>query len=181
AALIFGKVVASTGGAPLTVATNLAYPLADVLLLSIVVGVLTMTGWTLRGGWVLIGIGLAVFAVVDSVYLYQVALGTYVEDKLLDVGCPATMVLIAVAAWQRPARMSRARLEGWGTFAVPVVAAITVLVLEFRDHYKHINIAAHWLATACLLAVIVRLAISFRDNLRMLRRSREEAVTDALT
>jgi diguanylate cyclase (GGDEF)-like protein len=140
-----------------------------------------MTGWTLRGGWVLIGIGLAVFAVVDSIYLYQVALGTYVEDRLLDVGWPATMVLIAAAAWQRPPRMSRVRLEGWGTFAVPVVAAITVLVLEFRDHYAHINVAAHWLAAACLLGVIVRLAISFRDNMRMLRRSREEAVTDALT
>ncbi|HEY7631039.1 MAG TPA: diguanylate cyclase [Thermoleophilaceae bacterium] len=181
AALIFGKVVASTGGAPLTVATNLAYPLFDILLLGIVVGVLTATGWTLRGGWVLIGVGLAVFAVVDSIYLYQVALGTYVEDKLLDVGWPATMVLIAVAAWQRPARAARVQLEGWATFAVPVIAAITCLGLEFRDHYKHINVAALWLATACLLAVVARLAMSFRQNLRMLRKSQEEAVTDSLT
>jgi two-component system, cell cycle response regulator len=181
AALIFGVVMADTGAAPLTVATNLAYPLGDLLLLGIVVGVLTLTGWTLRGGWVLIGIGLAVFAVVDSIYLYQAALGTYTADKLLDVGWPATMVLIAAAAWQRPARVTRARLESWRALMIPTLAAIACLALEFRDHYVRINVFAHLLAAACLLAVVVRLALSFAENMRMLRASRHEALTDALT
>jgi two-component system, cell cycle response regulator len=181
AALIFGVVVADTGGAPLTVATNLAYPLADLVLLGLVVGVLTLTGWTLRGGWVLIGIGLAVFAVVDSIYLYQAALGTYKSGKLLDVGWPGMMVLVAAAAWQRPARVARGRLEGWRTLVIPTVAAITCLGLEFRDHYVQINVVAHYLASACLLAVIARFAMTFRENTRMLRQSRRESVTDALT
>jgi two-component system, cell cycle response regulator len=181
AALIFGVVVAGTGGAPLTVATNLAYPLSDLLLLGLIVVALTLTGWTLRGGWVLIGIGLAVFAVVDSVYLYQAAKGTYVADRLLDVGWPGAMVLIAAAAWQRPAPMSRARLGGWRTVVVPTLAAITSLGLEFRDHYVRINVVAHYLAMACLLAVIARLGLTFAQNMRMLERSRREAITDSLT
>ena len=181
AALIFGVVVSGTGGAPLTVATNLAYPLGDLVLLGLIVGVLTLTGWTLRGGWLLIGIALAVFAVVDSIYLYQAALGTYKPDKLLDVGWPATMVLIAGAAWQRPARIARGRLEGWRTLVVPTIAAITCLVLEFRDHYERINVVAHYLASACLLAVIARLAMTFGENMRMLRQSRLESLTDPLT
>jgi len=181
AALIFGVVVSGTGGAPLTVATNLAYPLGDLVLLGLIVGVLTLTGWTLRGGWLLIGIALAVFAVVDSIYLYQAALGTYKPDKLLDVGWPATMVLIAGAAWQRPARIARGRLEGWRTLVVPTIAAIACLVLEFRDHYERINVVAHYLASACLLAVIARLAMTFGENMRMLRQSRLESLTDPLT
>ena len=40
---------------------------------------------------------------------------------------------------------------------------------------------AVWAATACLLAVVVRLGGTFRDNGRMLRASRHEAATDALT
>lgn len=181
AALVFGVVVSGTGGAPLTVATNLAYPLGDLVLLGLVVGVLTLTGWTLRGGWVLIGLGLAVFAVVDSIYLYQTALGTYRAGRLLDAGWPATMMLIAAAAWQRPARIIRGRLEGWRTLVVPTTAAIACLVLEFRDHYHPINVVAHYLASACLLAVIARLAMTFGENMRMLRKSRLESLTDPLT
>ena len=37
-ALVYGRVLDSTGGDPLTVATNLAYPMSDVLLLGLVAG-----------------------------------------------------------------------------------------------------------------------------------------------
>jgi hypothetical protein len=43
AAVLFGAVVESTGGSPLTAAMNLAYPLADALLLGLVVAVLAIT------------------------------------------------------------------------------------------------------------------------------------------
>ena len=37
AAVVFDKVLSTTGGSPLVVATNLAYPLADCLLLALAV------------------------------------------------------------------------------------------------------------------------------------------------
>lgn len=40
---MFGAVVAATGGAPLSVAANLAYPLADLVLVAFASGGLAMT------------------------------------------------------------------------------------------------------------------------------------------
>jgi two-component system cell cycle response regulator len=142
---------------------------------------MAVTGVNLRGEWVLIAVGFIVFAVVDSIYLVQTADGTYVSNGLLDVGWPAAMVIIAAAAWQRPGGKPRHRIEGWGVFLVPSGAGLACLGLEFYDHYHRLSLVAHLLASACLLLVIGRLALSFAENLRMLGASRREAVTDALT
>ena len=82
AALVFGAVLSATHGAALTVATNLAYPLADLLLLGLLVGIMAVTGFNVRGEWLLIAIGFAVFAVADSIYLVQTADNTYVSERL---------------------------------------------------------------------------------------------------
>src|SRR3954467_1339742 len=78
AALVLG-VVASTEGSLATVATNLAYPLGDLMLFAFVAAVITVTGWRPGRTWVLMALGFALFAVVDTIYLYQTAVGTYDE------------------------------------------------------------------------------------------------------
>lgn len=181
ATVVFSAVLSNTHGAVLTVATNLAYPLADLLLLGILVGIMALTGFSLRGQWPVIAIGFIVFAVADSIYLVQTADGTYVSNGLLDVGWPFALSIIAVGAWRRPAAKAKARLEGWGIFVLPAVAAAACVALEFYDHYHRLSLVAHLLASACLLLVIVRLGMSFAENVSMLRASRREAVTDALT
>ncbi len=181
AAVVFGEVLSATHGAALTVATNLAYPLADLVLLGLLVGIMAVTEFKVRGEWLLIAIGFLVFAVADSIYLIQAADNTYASNGLLDVAWPAAMVIIAVAAWRRPAGRPRPRIEGWGVFLVPSLAGVVCVALEFYDHYHRLSMVAHVLATGCLLLVIVRLGLSFAENLRMLQASRREAVTDALT
>src|SRR3954453_4966662 len=104
AALVFG-VVASTEGSRATVATNLAYPLGDLTLFAFVVAVITVTGFRPGRTWMIIALGFAVFAVFDTIYLYQTAVGTYVEDTVLAAGWPAAYVLVAFAAWQPPKRL----------------------------------------------------------------------------
>ena len=49
------------------------------------------------------------------------------------------------------------------------------------DHFSPTNLLAIGLATASLLAVLVRLVLTFGDNVQMLRVSQEEALTDPLT
>ncbi|HZU39789.1 MAG TPA: diguanylate cyclase [Solirubrobacteraceae bacterium] len=181
AAFVFGAVLAQTHGAPLTVATNLAYPLADLLLVGILVGIMALTGFDLRGDWILLAAGFALFAVTDSIYLVQTANNSYVANGLLDVGWPGAMVLMSLAAWRPTPRRRRARTEGWGMFLIPTAAAVACVALALDDHFTRLPLVAEILATACLVVVIVRLALSFAENLRMLRASRREAVTDALT
>src|SRR3954454_23826771 len=179
AALVFG-VVANTDGSLAGVATNLAYPLGDLALLAFVVGVITVTGWRPGRTWVLIAFGFGLFAVIDTIYLYQVARDTYVEDRILDAGWPAMYVLVAFAAWQPQRRLDARILRGGAMLALPAGSAVVALGLLLFDHYVELNDVALRLASASVLAVVVRFALTFRANLRMLRASEDEATTDAL-
>jgi diguanylate cyclase (GGDEF)-like protein len=181
AAVVFDKVLSSTGGDSLVVATNLAYPLADLLLLSLIVGMLALTGWRFDLTWGFVAAGLAIFAVADSMYLYETAVGRYVEGGILDVGWPAGLVLIACAAWQRPHELEDVRTEGWATLTLPTLFAILSLSLLVYDHFERINLVALALSSAAIAAVIVRAILTFREREHLLAASRAEALTDPLT
>jgi diguanylate cyclase (GGDEF)-like protein len=55
------------------------------------------------------------------------------------------------------------------------------LGLLMVDHYRPLNDIALWLACGAVASAVARFALTFRDNLRMLRSSEAEASTDALT
>jgi diguanylate cyclase (GGDEF)-like protein len=180
-AVIFDEVISTTGGSSLMVATNLAYPLADLLLLALVVAMFALTGWRFDRTWALVAAGYAVFAIADSIYLYETAVGRYVEGELLDVGWPAALVLIACSAWQPMTKLEGVRTESWQALTLPTFFAVIGLGLLVYDHFARINLVALALATATLAAVIVRAVLTFRERVQLLATSREEALTDSLT
>jgi diguanylate cyclase (GGDEF)-like protein/putative nucleotidyltransferase with HDIG domain len=179
AALVLG-VVASTDGSFAAVATNLAYPLGDLALLAFVVAVIAVGGMRAGRTWLLVAAGFAVFAIVDTIYLYQAAEGTYRENTILDAGWPAMYLFVAFAAWQPRRRLDSHRLRG-GMLALPAGAALVSVGLLMLDHYARVNTVALWFASLALILVVARLALTFRENLRMLHATEEEATTDALT
>jgi diguanylate cyclase (GGDEF)-like protein len=181
AAVVFDEVLQTTGGSALVVATNLAYPLADVLLLALVVAIFGLTGWRFDATWGLVAGGFAVFAIADSIYLYETAAGTYVEGGPLDVGWPLGLVLIACSAWQPIKKLEGVRNESWHALTVPTSFALVGLSLLVYDHFARINTLALVLASATIAAVIVRAVLTFRERMQLLAASREEALTDALT
>ncbi len=181
AALLFGTIVDTTGGDFWTVATNLAYPLGDLGLLVIVLATLGLTGWQIDRVWACLLLGCAVFALTDTAYLYQTALGTYVQSTILDAGWPAGLLLFAFAAWQPRRAVVHRRLEGFRVLVVPVGFGLLGLGLLAYDHFERLNHAALLFSTLAIAAVIGRMALTFRENALLLRRSRQEAETDALT
>ena len=60
---------------------NLAYPFGDLLLLVFVAVGFALSGWRPGRQWLLLGAAIAVTAIADMVYVYQVAKGTYVEGN----------------------------------------------------------------------------------------------------
>jgi two-component system cell cycle response regulator len=179
AALVF-DVVASTDGTLATVVTNLAYPLGDLTLLAFVAMAMFVTGWRAGATWRLLALAFGVWAVADTIYLYQTAVGTYREYTVLDTSWPAAYVLIGFAAWTPARRLDARRLRG-ATLAFPATMTLVALGLLVLDHYRELNAVALWLACGAVAVAIVRFALTFRDNLRMLRSSEAEASTDALT
>jgi diguanylate cyclase (GGDEF)-like protein len=181
AAIVFDAVLRTTGGSALVVATNLAYPLADLLLLALVVAMFGLTGWRFDATWGFIALGFTVFALADSAYLYKTAVGTYVEGGPLDVGWPAALVLIACSAWQPIRKLEGVRDESWQALTLPTFFALVGLSLLVYDHFVRINTLAFVLASATIAVVVVRAVLTFRERVLLLAASREEALTDSLT
>ena len=108
ATLAFDPVLADTAGYGWEVATDLAYPLADLGLLALVVTLLALTGWRPGLGWALFALALSASAVSDILYAREIALGTDGQDTLLAPVWPAATLLLAYAAW-RPLEASSRR------------------------------------------------------------------------
>jgi diguanylate cyclase (GGDEF)-like protein len=182
AAVVLQAVLQTVGGDALGVATNLAYPIGDLILLAVVVAAFALRGWRADRTWALLGLGIVLFWVADSYYLVTVANETYKYPSLLDGGWTSCLVLFSAAAWQ-PARRTVA-LEDSGSMrftAFPLAFASLGLGILVLAALGSLNSLAVVLAAASLLAVFARLVISLRENAGMLVASRHEALTDALT
>ena len=179
AAVAFGAIVDATGGSPLAIATNLAYPLSDLALVAILVGGLATTGWRLGRGWVLLLTGFLLFGVADTSYVFQVATGVY-SDGIINAGWPLSSAVVALAVWQ-PWAEARARTRDWSAFIFPATFGAVGLAVLVYDHFHRVHLLSLALATATVVAVIARMSLIFQQNLVMLRSSRIDATTDALT
>jgi diguanylate cyclase (GGDEF)-like protein len=166
AALLQKPIEAATGGSAQSVAVNLAYPLADILLLSLVVGVLVLAGIRRGRTWLVVALGLVVFATVDSIYGYQNAAGTYVDNTILDIGWPLAFGLFALAAWVRSDRVRTSRLEGWQSAVLPGIFGLTSLLVLIYASVHHVYLVAVVLAAGSLLAVLARMALLVDARLR---------------
>jgi diguanylate cyclase (GGDEF)-like protein len=182
AAVVFEEVLRTVGGKPISVATNLAYPLGDLLLLGIVATAFSLRRWRPDRSGLLLGLGIVVFWAADGLYLVEVAQNTYTQGGFFDVGWWAGIVLIALAAWQRPTPMARReRRESVAAIFAPIGFALVALGLLVFATLQPLDKLAVGLATAALVAVMARLLITFRERVSVLRATRDEALTDALT
>jgi diguanylate cyclase (GGDEF)-like protein len=183
AAVVFEAVLKSLHGAkPLEIATGLTYPLADMILLALVVAAIAISGWRLDRTWLWLGAGLATFAIADSLYLFQNANDTYKPGGLLDASWAIGAIMMAWAVWRPRGRTGLYATGRWRGIAMPIAFALVALaVLVSAAASSSLNMLAIALAGACLLAVLGRLVVTYGDNLAMLDESREEAATDSLT
>jgi two-component system cell cycle response regulator len=162
-------------------ATNLAYPIGDLLLLSFVVGALAIVGSAAgRRDWILIAGGLLASGIADGVYLYEEATGSYAEGTLVDSVWLVGAGLVALAAWAG-VRAPHLELEGGRSLFFPSLFAIVAVALQVHDLTRPLSELSAGLATATLVVVVVRLFVAFAENSRLLGTVRRESVTDALT
>lgn len=182
AAVVLGSVLDSLGGWSLSVATNLAYPVGDMLLLGLVVFGGAIGGWRSDRRGALLAAGIACFWAGDSIYLVANASEAVAANEVADVVGWVGFALVALGAWQAPA--SRPPLEApesARTIAAPIAFAGIGLALLVVGDVVRVNILAVALAAAALAAVLVRLWLTFRARLQLLEQTRAEAATDPLT
>jgi len=181
AAFAFDTILrASGGGSSAAVATNLAYPIGDLILLVLVVGALTVArGWPRQ--WLLLAAGCALLAVGDTIYLFQSSAGTYRVGTLLDATWPTALLLSSGAIWL-PNRRSRFVGEPQAPgFMLPGLAAASGLVILLYGDWRHVSGVALALAGCALFVAGIRTILSLRDSRALTAAHRRQAVTDELT
>jgi diguanylate cyclase len=174
-------ILRDTHGSAATVATNLSYPVADLLLFCFLIGVYALFRWRVPRMWLLLGAGFGVFAVTDSSYLFRSAEGSYGLGTTWDAGWALGFVLVALAAWHVPAgRQRQVRLVGGAALVVPLLSSVLALALLTYGCLRPLPVAPVALAALSVLAALTRTALSFRD-VQTLAQARYEAHTDDLT
>jgi two-component system cell cycle response regulator len=181
AALVFGAVVGERSLYPEDFPMDVTTFFCDLLLLGATVAVLATTGWRPGRPLALVGAGVVLSALVDGFFLWQGATGSEIDSTVIAALWPAAATLVGVAAWQPPAPVRIARLEGWRSVAMPAAFAAAALVLLLLHVLVPINALALGLAVATLAMVIARMTLTVAQHMRLLAESRHEALTDALT
>ncbi len=180
AAAVFHQVLASATGSPIAVATELAYPIGDLLLAALVVGALALRGWQINRVWLVLGSGFLLLAVADCMYAVQVANGSSNPSPMCNLCYLLALALLAFAAWQRQPERDEPKYGGWSVLLVPAGFTLAALGLLLYDHVHRLDPFAFGLAILTLLAAILRMAIAFRD-IQGLSEARRQAATDDLT
>jgi diguanylate cyclase (GGDEF)-like protein len=178
-ALIFEFVVERTSGTTLEVITTLSYPLGDVILLALAVGIVALTRWRPGRTWSLLVAGLATMAVADVAYTLQAYEATLPGGDWVEPIYLISALFIGAEAWQPKGAEIRpdARFDGVRELIVPGIVAVTMIALVVMQYFNHASALTTVLWSAAMLAVIGRLALSVRTNKRLL----EEVRTDPLT
>jgi diguanylate cyclase (GGDEF)-like protein len=183
AAFAFHGIEKLAGGSAAAVATNLAYPLGDVLLLALVVGGTVLLSGRRSRAWYLIAAGCALNALGDTFNLFHGAgaptLGTIADA----IAWPGSLFLMSLAVWFPDRRADPLAQPGTPGFVLPgagAVGALCVLLFGSLSDTAASSVAVS-LAVGTLLAVGVRLGMTL-GSLRSLTEERHrQAVTDELT
>ena len=181
ACFAFNTILSSVGGNATTVATDLAYPIGDGLLLILAVG-----GTAIIPGrkpqWLLLASAIGVTAIGDTFNLFASSGTTSHLGAIFNgIAWPIAILLISVAVWVRPLVASPLAPSASAGFLLPGLGACAGLSILLVDTFHQVSPVAIALATATLITVGVRLALSVR-RLRFLTEMRHrQAITDQLT
>ena len=182
ACFAFNTVLHSVGGDASAVATDLAYPIGDGLLLILAVGGTAIIPGRKKTQWLLIAGAIAMTAVGDTFNLFASSGATsHVGTIFNSIAWPCAILLISIAVWVRPLRKSPMAVGEAPGFLLPGLGAGAGLSILVVDTLHPVAPVAVGLATATLITVGIRLALSVRSLQLLTEKRHRQAITDELT
>jgi diguanylate cyclase len=182
AAFAFHSLLQLTGGKTLEVMTNLAYPVGDLLLLFLVIGATAMLSGRRKAPWLLLATGVAVNVAGDTFNLFGASGGAARVGAIANTTAwPISILLMSMAVWLRPGAadpFARQKPTGLTLPGLAAVCGLTILVFASVHDTSRVAIG---LASATLLLVGVRVALSARSLRTLTQKRYRQSVTDDLT
>ncbi|HEY2766626.1 MAG TPA: diguanylate cyclase [Solirubrobacteraceae bacterium] len=180
AAFALEPVLQATEGESLAGAlTNIAYPIGDLTLLAMLVVTTATVGWRAARGLTALAIGMAIFALSDTIYIVQNANGDYRVGGVLDAGWLIALMLIAIGAGAQ-GRTGAATVAPRRA-VVPSIAGLVALAVLGLQPLVDLSTSGLVIAVLTLTLVITRLAVSLRETAGLLETRAREAALDPLT
>ena len=165
---------------PAALLTTAMYPITDLVVIALIVGKITLCVGPDRAMWRVVGLGILLFAIADTIYARQIQAGTYQNGGMLDTLwlLGALAITTAVMLPQRPRDVAgRAFAEQYVLSLLGTALGFGVLVYAA---FRPLSALAILLAAATLLLVVIRTHVAIIALAKM-ADVRQQAVTDELT
>lgn len=162
---------------------DLILPLGDMLLLAFIAGVMALNDWRPGRAWLIIGAGFGFMAVGHAVYVGAGAQSAF-AGELATLLVPAGLAFLGYAPWHPATLRTSLRLEGWGLLVGPTLFGWLTVALVAYGNFVTLGSIGLVMAVVTLVLVMVRTALTFRENIAIAGQLREEvarSAVDALT
>jgi diguanylate cyclase (GGDEF)-like protein len=185
--LVVIEPVASAALAGWELGLLLAFPLADIAMLTILVVALPVVDLLSVAKVALIFLGLLAFTAADTAFVQLVVLGAPVTGVLVDVGWLWGFLLLAAAAWRPPTREDlpasspgAPRLIG---LLLPNAAVVPMVAVGLWQEATttRVHPAGVWLGAVSLVVLVVRQTVTLVESEQRARDLHVRASRDALT
>jgi diguanylate cyclase (GGDEF)-like protein len=179
-AAVLSPVISGLEGDLAQVLVGAAFPVADLLMIGSICGLLAVRG--ARGGsmWVLLVAGLAIFCAAEVIYALRLVTDTYVVGTFVDAMWAIGLAVMALALWRPDSTPATDPGRSAAILTVPLLATIVATLVLVVGSLGQVSMAAIALATITLGLVALRTLISFRQVQR-LSDAHHQAITDELT
>jgi hypothetical protein len=124
-ALVVNQVVPHFNGNIADSFIAILFPIADLILVAVVIASISMQGFSRRG--LILGCGVMIFALTDFLYLWQHINGSYFMGSIMDVGWVIGLLLVTESFWQ-PGIDSKAR-EGINPILISISVSLSATLL----------------------------------------------------
>jgi diguanylate cyclase (GGDEF)-like protein len=179
-----GQVYSAGGDSRFAAAVSLAYPVGDLMLMTLTLVVVANARPDTRQGLTLLTIGFAGLSVADSGFAYLTATGRYQTGNLVDAGWLAGFLLVGFAAALPESDYEPRRSEITSRMAlllpyVPATIALGIATYRLRTtHRDDVSLVA---AALIVLILLVRQMLILDENRRLTMAVRHQAFHDQLT
>ena len=178
ATVVLDYVIENATGTTLEQLVAVGYPVLDLAALAAAAATIALTGWSPGRGLTFVCFGVAAVGLGDVLYTKTSLDGTYTAYAWYNSLWLVGGALIAYASMQvEPSHRISARPESARAFASPMIFAVAVLSFLLLDRLEASTPAVAALMALTLAAIVVRLALTFNENRRLVNLLQRDALT----
>lgn len=165
---------------------SLAYPLSDIIILTVAGVVLVRSSGQRRLSLILLTAGLTCFALADSAFAYLSATGSYRSGNVIDVGWAAGLLFISVAASAAHEGKGKRRnsfvLPGWASVWLPYTPLLVAGVVAAAQPVPDLQSRPVLIVASILVVTVLgRQFLAVKENRLLVATVADQALHDPLT